>query len=66
MFAWQKICVEFQKRVDPDLPLYYYTCSHDCYYEDVMPDKATKTQEAGMFTYQGIDCGPFSYPYCER
>ena len=42
MFAWRKICVEFRKRVDPDLPFYYYTCSHDRYYEDVMPDFNTK------------------------
>ena len=34
--------MEFRKRINPDLPFYYYTCAHDRYYEDVMPDFNTK------------------------
>ena len=26
---WRKICVEFDKRVDPQLLFYYYTYDHD-------------------------------------
>lgn len=29
---------EFRKRLDPDLPFYYYTSAHTWFYEDVMPD----------------------------
>lgn len=64
--------MEFRKRINPDLPFYYYTCAHDRYYEDVMPDfqyEASKAQEAGPFTHQGIDWKErvsFSHPNCER
>lgn len=34
--------MEFRKKIDPDLPFYYYTSAHDRYYEDVMPDFSTK------------------------
>ena len=30
--------MEFKKRIDPDLPFYYYTSAHDRFYEDYMPD----------------------------
>lgn len=36
-FAWRKLCVEFQKRISPDLPFYYYTSSHDRFYEGTRP-----------------------------
>ena len=29
---------EFMKRLDPDLPFYYYTSAHSRFYEGVMPD----------------------------
>ena len=34
MQEWRKICtcVEFDKRVDPQLPFHYYTSDHDRYY----------------------------------
>ena len=35
--AWRKICAEFEKRVNPNLPFYYFTSSHDRFYEGVRP-----------------------------
>lgn len=32
-----KKCLEFQKRIDPDLPYYYFTSSHGRYYEGEQP-----------------------------
>ena len=32
-FAWRKICLEYQKRINDDLPFYYFTSSHDRFYE---------------------------------
>ena len=29
---------EFMKRLDPDLPFYYYTSAHSRFYEGVMPN----------------------------
>lgn len=37
-YGWRKVCVEFLKRNDPDLPFYYYTSSHSRFYEDSLPD----------------------------
>ena len=34
---WRKVCIEFNKRLDPDLPFYYHTSSHDRFYEGVRP-----------------------------
>ena len=34
----QKILSQFSKRIDPDLPFYYYTSSHTRYYEGTHPD----------------------------
>ena len=36
-FAWRKVCIEFQKRMDPSLPFYYFTSSHDRFYEGPRP-----------------------------
>lgn len=36
-YAWRKICVEFEKRLDPDLPFYYFTSQHDRFYEGERP-----------------------------
>ena len=33
MYEWRKICQEFSRRLDPDLPYYYYTTSHDRFFE---------------------------------
>ena len=48
-FGWRKVCLEFQKRIDADLPFYYFTSAHDCFYEGVRPSfnepsKRTKKQ----------------------
>ena len=32
-FEWRKLCLEYQERMDPALPFYYHTCSHDRFYE---------------------------------
>ncbi len=32
-FEWRKLCLEYQKRMDPALPFYYHTSSHDRFYE---------------------------------
>lgn len=46
-FVMRKIILEFSKRVDPDLPFYYYTSSHSRFYEDNLPDfdKAPQKQQ---------------------
>ncbi len=35
--GWRKICLEFKKRLNPDLPFYYFTSSHDRFYEGERP-----------------------------
>ena len=32
-FAWRKVCLEYQKWISDDLPFYYFTLSHDRFYE---------------------------------
>ena len=36
-YNWRKTCHEFAKRLDPSLPYYYYTSSHDRFCEGEMP-----------------------------
>ena len=36
-FVWRKVCHEYQKRIDPSLPFYYFTSSHDRFYEGPRP-----------------------------
>lgn len=36
-YDFRKICLEFTKRLDPDLPFYYYTSTHSRYYEGPLP-----------------------------
>ena len=38
LFGWRKVTAEFMKRLDPDLPFYYYTSAHSRFYEGEMPD----------------------------
>ncbi len=33
MIEWRKICIEFSKRIDSALPFFYYTSTHDRFYE---------------------------------
>lgn len=37
-FGLRKILSQFSKRIDPDLPFYYYTTAHSRYYEGAHPD----------------------------
>ena len=36
MLKWRKLCNEFAKRIDSKLPFYYYTSTHDRFYEGEM------------------------------
>lgn len=36
--GFRKACAEFTKWLDPDLPFYYHTSSHTCFYEGAMPE----------------------------
>ena len=37
-YTWRKVCIEFAKRLDPDLGFYYFTSSHDRFMEGERPD----------------------------
>ena len=37
MLQWRKICLEFSKRIDVNLPFFYYTSTHDRFYEGERP-----------------------------
>ena len=37
-YGWRKVTNEFMKRLDPDLPFYYYTSTHTRFYEGQMPE----------------------------
>ena len=37
-YTWRKVCVEFAKRLDPDLGFYYFTSFHDRFIEGDRPD----------------------------
>ena len=45
MFGWQKACNEFAKRLDPDLPFYYYTSHHQRFYEGEMLDFSHQSEK---------------------
>lgn len=36
-YAWRRACVEVSKRLDPHLPFYYHSSSHDRFYEGERP-----------------------------
>lgn len=36
-YTWRKVCIEFMKRLDPDTGFYYFTSSHDRFYEGSRP-----------------------------
>lgn len=44
-YGWRKVCVEFTKRMDPDLGFYYFTSSHSRFYEGDMPDFSKKSSK---------------------
>ena len=37
-FSFRNVYAEFVKRLDPDLPFYYYTSDHKRYYEGPLPE----------------------------
>ena len=37
-FEFRKLCLEFTKRLDPDLLFFYFTSSHDRFQEGPLPD----------------------------
>ena len=45
--GFRKACLEFTKRLDPDLPFFYHTSSHTRFYEGPLPDfsEAPKKQK---------------------
>jgi len=49
MLEWRKVCQEFSKRINPELPFYYYTSTHDRFYKcnrdsfDVCASKLSKS-----------------------
>ena len=36
-FAWRHVCIEFTKRIGGDLPFFYFSSSHDRFYEGERP-----------------------------
>ena len=36
-YNWRKVCLEFSKRLDPDLGFYYHTSSHNRFYGGERP-----------------------------
>jgi len=48
-YTWRKACIELNKRLDPFLGFYYYSSSHDRYYEGDRPhfdQESTKKKSA--------------------
>ena len=44
-YTWRKVCIEFLKRLDPDLGFYYFTSSHDRFYEGERPNFDEKSRQ---------------------
>ena len=44
-YTWRKVCIEFAKRQDPDIGFYYFTSSHDRFYEGERPHFDEKTRK---------------------
>ena len=57
------MCLEFRRRLDPDLPFYYYTTSHERFVEGELPpfsekaDKPRKSQRAPRREQPASDVG---------
>ena len=49
-YARKRTCLEFTKRLDPDLPFYYFTSAHGRFFEapqpsfDIPPEREPRTQ----------------------
>ena len=44
--GFRKVCMEFTKRFDPDLPFYYHTSSHTRFYEGPLPDYSVRSTKS--------------------
>ena len=44
-FGFRKVCTEFRKRLDPDLPYYYHTSAHTRYSEGPLPEFSEKSNK---------------------
>lgn len=52
LYCWRRCCIEFSKRIDPKLPFYYFTSSHDRFHEGARPSfsiPSSKTPSAQRF-----------------
>ena len=43
-YNWRKVCIEFSKRLDPNLGYFYHTASHDRFYEGERPSFDTPAE----------------------
>ena len=61
MTEWRKVCLEYSKRIDKDLPFYYYTSTHDRFYEGerqtfdkyIKPKQNPRQQRVGTIEQPG-------------
>ena len=53
-YEWRKICGEFYKRMDPELPYYYHTSSHDRFYEGPRPKQNPRHQRISRKDHLGF------------
>ena len=47
-YEWRKLCNEFTKRMDPELPFYYHTSHHDRFYEGPRPSFINQPSLSGI------------------
>lgn len=62
-FAWRKVCLEFQKRINADLPYYYFTSAHDRFYEGPRPsfnDPSTKKRKSRLPRGEQVHAASFA------
>ena len=54
--TWRKSCIEFAKRLDPNLGFYYHTSSHDRFYEGERPnfDESSKKRSSRNPRHQRV------------
>ena len=45
-YGFRKVCLEFMKRLDPDLPYFYHTSSHTRFSEGKLPDFSQSSNKA--------------------
>ena len=45
-YTWTKTCIEFAKRLEPNIGFFYFTSSHDRFYEGQRPDFSEKCDKS--------------------